>query len=165
MKKTIVVFTIFSLFSQTLFAAPIIVPFGKETQGIGGTAEYVYRNEPEEVLMPVFLMGSVARAGLYHIPPKTDLITLLTLAGGPTNDALLSETLIKHQSNKVTEIDIQRLLKKPDLRSPSLANNDVIYIAAKEPVISNNTILVIGVIASIVGIIVGTVAISNGLKK
>ena len=55
-------------------------------------AEYIFRSAPKEALIGVQLLGAVKNPGVYYIPPTTDLLKLLSLAGGEA-DADLSEII------------------------------------------------------------------------
>lgn len=49
------------------------------------------RSGVEKLKMNVYILGQVHKPGLYLVPDDTDFITLLALAGGPTEDAKLSK--------------------------------------------------------------------------
>ena len=51
---------------------------------------YVYLGEGGELQIKVSIWGEVKLPGLYSIPDGTDLATLLSLAGGPSEGANLS---------------------------------------------------------------------------
>lgn len=52
------------------------------------------RSGVEKLKMNVYILGQVHKPGLYLVPDDTDFITLLALAGGPTEDAKLSKIRI-----------------------------------------------------------------------
>lgn len=56
-------------------------------------AQYVL-GDKDQILMQVNIWGKVAQPGNYWVPRETDLITLLSLAGGPADGAKLSEIRI-----------------------------------------------------------------------
>ncbi|MBI3558179.1 MAG: SLBB domain-containing protein [Deltaproteobacteria bacterium] len=145
---------LFALMSQETFAQyrdPL--GLGKDQAPFGGTAEFVYRNDAEELLVPVFVLGAVARPGLYHIPVKTDFITLMSIVGGPTHEAVLDDISIKKQQSKeVVKVDLDKLVKNKDMKNPLLTNNDVVLVRTKEPIISTDTLLLITMIATVLGI-------------
>ena len=77
-------------------------------------AEYVSGNQPGTVLMRVNLWGAVNRPGIHHIPIKTDLMSLVSYAGGPKNDALLDEVTIKREvgnTRKLIKVDVEELIQ------------------------------------------------------
>lgn len=51
---------------------------------------YIYLGEGDELLMNVQIWGQVKNPGLYSLPEGSDIATLLSLAGGPTEHADLS---------------------------------------------------------------------------
>ncbi|MFZ4404639.1 MAG: SLBB domain-containing protein, partial [Pseudobdellovibrionaceae bacterium] len=63
-------------------------------------SEYIFRSSPKESLIAVQLLGAVFKPGIYYIPPQTDLLKLLTLAGGTTNGGDLSEVLVRKSNPK-----------------------------------------------------------------
>src|SRR4051812_38256259 len=71
-----------------------------EIPGAGGGSEYVSGNFPGAVLIPINLWGAVGKPGIHHVPTRTDLVTLISLAGGPTGDASLGDVSIKRRSQK-----------------------------------------------------------------
>ena len=161
----VTVILLLSFLSQETFAQ-LRDPLGvaKDVNTAGGTSEYVYRNDAEEMLVPIFVLGAVSRPGLYHIPVKTDFITLMAIAGGPTRDAIIDDILIKKQQTKeVTKVDLEKLIRNKDMKNPLLANNDIVLIRAKEPIISTDTLLLLSLIATVMGI--GITALSLTRSK
>src|SRR5512143_799635 len=57
-------------------------------------ASYYYVAKPGELTMQVNIWGDVQRPGRYEISTATDLIQLMSYAGGPTREADLSEVRI-----------------------------------------------------------------------
>ena len=55
---------------------------------------YEYLGEGNELLMNVQIWGQVKNPGLYSLPVKSDIVLLLSLAGGPTENANLSKIKI-----------------------------------------------------------------------
>lgn len=81
----------------TALAQNVGNPFG--TQGPQTSqASYYYVAKPGELTMQVNLWGDVLKPGRYEVPITTDLIQLISLAGGPTRDANLSEVQISRFS-------------------------------------------------------------------
>lgn len=52
------------------------------------------RSGVDKLKMNVYILGQVHKPGLYLVPDDTDFLTLLALAGGPTEDAKLSKIRI-----------------------------------------------------------------------
>ncbi|TET23679.1 MAG: hypothetical protein E3J78_02055 [Candidatus Cloacimonadota bacterium] len=84
MKNTLLVFLFVILLNPHLLANN---KAGEESQSAG---YYVYLGEGDELLMNVQIWGQVKSSGLYSLPENSDIATLISLAGGPTEHADLS---------------------------------------------------------------------------
>ena len=62
-----------------------------------GGAQYIL-GDRDEILMNVNVWGYVLRPGQYLVPRHTDLITLISFAGGPREGAALGEVKIIRES-------------------------------------------------------------------
>lgn len=154
MKNIIVsLITLSILMSQNCFAQGVNNFF--EIKEPPRAAEYIFRSSPRETLIGVQLLGAVKNPGIYYIPPSTDLLKLITLAGGE-NEADLSEVIVRKTDpaqQGVYELDIKRLMKTTDAKSFKLAQDDFIYIPKNEPWISHDvskTITIVSLLATIV---------------
>lgn len=118
-------------------------------------AEYIFRSAPKETLIGVQLLGAVKNPGVYYIPPTTDLLKLLSLAGGE-QDADLTEIIVRKvdpASSGVYELDMKRLMKTTGGKQFKLTQDDFIYVPKKEPWISNDvsrTVSILSLLATIV---------------
>ncbi len=119
-------------------------------------AEYIYRSSPKESLIGVQLLGAVKNPGIYYVPPQTDILKLITLAGG-SEDADLESVLVRKTDTSqqgVYELDLEKLMKKSaDVKPFKLAQDDFVYVPRKEPWISNDvsrSITIISLLATIV---------------
>ena len=140
----------------------------KELQISGKGNEFVSGDYPGAVLMKVNLWGAIQKPGIHYIPARTDLITLLSYAGGPNEKALLGDVIIKRWAGGkevVMEVDVQDLLTSTGEKSPQLESNDVIIIPAARPAVSQDTISIIGLAASIVSIALAGFVISKNIGK
>lgn len=127
-----------------------------DMQQTNTAAEYVFRNDADEVLMPVLVIGAVNRPGLYHVPLNTDLTKLLALTGGPLKEAELDEVVIKKNTNgNATNVDMKEILSLSNLKSPALASNDVVVIPAHKPTISPDTVTVLSIAIGVAGVLIG----------
>jgi len=100
-------------------------------------------NVPGAVLMPVNLWGAVPKPGIHHVPTQTDLLRLLSYAGGPQKDAKIEEITIKRTVNgqdKVIPVDLQRLLSKPGQINLALEPNDIVMVPQKDEGMSPGTL-------------------------
>ncbi len=73
--------------------------------------EYYVFPSSDQVLMEVQLWGHVSKPGLYRVPLKTDIIKLISLAGGPLPSANLSGVKIIRKGENVN-VNIPDILNK-----------------------------------------------------
>lgn len=122
--------------------------------GVGN--EFVSGDYPGAVLMKVNLWGAVGKTGIHFVPTQTDLITLLSYAGGPSVNAKLNDVFIKRWTSgkeQIIRVDAEKLIQGVGKISPTLEANDVVVIPTKTPLISQDTSTLIGVITSIVSLL------------
>ncbi len=123
---------------------------------------------PGEILVSVKVLGAVKSAGIYHIPKRTDLVTLLALAGGLAPNADDRQVVIKRRSRDeetVTVVDLSRIMTTAGAASPFLETDDVVLVETDEPVVSQQSLTLVGFIASIFSLIISGVVLSNMSKK
>jgi hypothetical protein len=140
----------------------------QEFSTAGAGSEYVSGNFPGAVLMPVNLWGSIGKPGIHHVPMRTDLVTLLSLAGGPGADAELDEVTIKRRSKgeeQILRVDAEKLLTKVGYHSPVLEANDIIIVPRSKPTISSNTAATVGFVGGLLSVILAGIALSAAVKK
>ena len=92
MKHLFVIIISFIVLSTTCFAqdSPTITsPTGNSPYSYSGTM-----GDEEQLRIYTQIWGQVRKPGFYLVPDDTDLLTLLSLAGGPTEDAKLSKIRI-----------------------------------------------------------------------
>lgn len=97
-------------------------------------AAYYYIAKPGELTMTVNLWGFVKIPGRYEVPSSTDLVQLLSYAGGPVQFAKLSEvkiTRIHRTGGRTTKeeirVDLERLDHLADAEL-ELRPGDTIFI-------------------------------------
>lgn len=143
------------------------------------TSEYVYRSTTKGNLIPVQIMGSVGKPGLYFVPPNTNLIKVLTLAGGPQASANSERIVVKKADKSWDElrsggvsrdgasyrVDIEDLLRRPEHSSLSMSANDVVFVPNKEPFISSDAMRVVTVVSLVMTTVLTAVLIHNDTKK
>ncbi len=118
--------------------------------------EYVSGDYPGAILMKVNLWGPVGKSGIHFVPNQTDLVTLLSYAGGPTDSANLSDVRIKRWSGgqeKLITVDVSDLVRETGKESPMLEANDIVVIPTKKPLVSQDTSALIAVISSVLTIV------------
>lgn len=130
-------------------------------------SEYMYRSSPKESLISVQLIGAVQKPGVYYVPMDTDLLKILTLAGGSTSGGDMSGVMVRKQEPEkwsqirskalgehrgTYEVDIQELIKLGGRESLQMNHDDLIYVPPRESLVSpeaSKTITMVSVVMSI----------------
>lgn len=101
MMRKITAFVILILFTFSIFAQ----------NEIGSTASqgsiYLYSGNltgTEQLKIKAYIWGQVRNPGLYIIPDNTDLLTLISSAGGPTENAKLTKVKVVRQTEEGEKI-------------------------------------------------------------
>lgn len=90
-------------FLRSVFLCSIVFfagsAYGQITGSLGPTisasaASYYFVSKPGELTMQVNIWGYVRNPGRYEIPTSTDLVQLVSFAGGPVQDAKLDEVKV-----------------------------------------------------------------------
>lgn len=137
--------------------------FSRFTSG----SEFMSGQEPGTVMMKVNLWGAVRKPGIHHIPVKTDLVALMSFAGGPNDNAIIDEITIKRQQgNKQTKInvDLSQLIHGEYNNNLTLQPDDIIVVPANEPWISQNTFTLAIFASTLASIILSAVIIDKNTK-
>ena len=96
-------------------------------------AAQFYLGERNAIHITVNVWGQVRLPGQYHIPSGTDLLTLVSAAGGPTENSRLDNVRIVRRFNQreeILEIDVRRFLKTGDVSLiPELNPGDTILVS------------------------------------
>lgn len=95
-------------------------------------AQY-YLGSEDELLVPVNVWGFVERPGQYMVPNNTDLISLLSFAGGPKENARISSVRIVRSDtrlgNIVWNINVKKYLNTADEQMiPMLRPGDTVIV-------------------------------------
>lgn len=140
------------------------------------SSEYIFRSSPKESLISVQLLGAVNRPGLYYIPANTDLLKLLTLAGGTTNGGDLSEILLRTNQPRpwgssiarpvsdnpmAIHIDGEKLIRNGGTNGVRLQQDDFVYVPPKTAWISSETSRNITIGSIVLGMILTSVLIGK----
>ena len=75
----------------------LIFVCGLQAQEQSKTSDYVLGNE-EQLEMVVAIWGQVRQPGEYRVPYNTNLVELISISGGPTNDAKLGKVILTRLS-------------------------------------------------------------------
>jgi protein involved in polysaccharide export with SLBB domain len=127
-----------------------------------------YLNTDDNLLQfPVNILGYVNKPGQYMVPYRTDLITLLSLAGGFREDAKITQIKIirnttpnwssasatdgrygsrrVHAKSNVYTLNMERYFEKGDhTQIPELQPDDTILVKGATPKLVNNFFNVVG---------------------
>lgn len=165
LKKIISLFTSFSMALATASANAQSNFF--EIKEPPRAAEYIYRSSQQESLIGVQLLGAVKHPGLYYVPPNTDILKLVTLAGG-VEEANLSEVIVRKVDPAqagVYELDMNKFMKSSaDSKPFKLTQDDLIYIPKNEPWISNDVSRTITLVSLVTSIVLTAVLIEKNSK-
>jgi protein involved in polysaccharide export with SLBB domain len=97
---------------------------------------------PEIAVQPlirVSVLGQVRAPGLYPVDPGVSLIQLLTLAGGPSEQANLKHTQVVREGHAFS-IDLQSALGGSAAGRVALYSNDVVYVPQRRSIFSRDNI-------------------------
>lgn len=87
----------------------------------------------EKLKINTYIWGQVMKPGLYIVPDDTDLLTLLSLAGGPREDAKLTKIRIVRptaQGEKIIWINMKKYLETGDEKMiPIMQPGDTVIVA------------------------------------
>lgn len=140
------------------------------------SSEYIFRSSPKESLISVQLLGAIYKPGIYYVPANTDLLKLLTLAGGTTSSGDLSEVLVRKLEPKTWseiksravseyqgayEIDVEKVIKYGGGKSLRLQQDDFIYVPPRSSWITPETSRGITVVSVVLGIALTAILIDK----
>ena len=110
MKKYFIISLILLVWTNLLFSQNM-----SSAAAAPNTAAYSYSgtmNEADQLKILTYIWGQIERPGLYIVPDDTDVLTLISLAGGPTVDAKLKSVRIVRGSDTGNEQIIMVDMKK-----------------------------------------------------
>ena len=130
--------------------------------GSSGPTAYFYGKD-QGVLIDVNLWGQVGKPGKYFVPYTTDLISLISIAGGPTDKAKLDEVRIIRYAvkdttviEKIARVNIVKFIEYGDQGNlPQLIRGDTVIIPGDALSVFQTFV---GIAASI-GVVVNTFAL------
>ncbi len=92
--------------------------------------------DENQLRIVTYIWGQVQSPGLYIVPDDTDLITLLSLAHGPTEDAKLTKVRIvrsgmEMEKNEIIHVNLEDFLDTGDRNLiPELKAGDTVVVPA-----------------------------------
>lgn len=123
-----------------LVGFPLLTSAQLNQSGLGSTlpspsaASYYYVAKPGELTMQVNIWGDVQKPGRYEVASTTDLVQLISYAGGPTREAKLSDIRISRYVKTIAGLQKQQLsvnledFFRTDEAKLALQPGDAIYI-------------------------------------
>ena len=157
----------FFISSSLASAEDLTSGFTRAEDVVGSGNVFVSGAKPGAVLMKIDLWGAVHKSGIHYVPPQTDFVTLLSYAGGPISEADLKHAYIKRRTKnqeKIINVNIRDLLSVSSKSNPHLQPNDIVVVPQIEPTVSNNTVLTVTFVSSVLSIVLAAVVIKNELK-
>ncbi len=133
MKQSFVMAMFVFFFASSLFAQTMLGPNTPQTQPM--SPSYYALNWESGLTISVNLWGYVGKPGRYDVPTSTDLIQLISLAGGPIENAELDKVEIVRQvmqpdstlKAEVIHVDLKKFKAKGE-QPPSLLPGDTIIV-------------------------------------
>ena len=129
-----------------------------------GQSEFINSNKQNRLLIEVNMLSGVGKKGIHQVPDNTNLVEMVSLAGGPEEKADLSEVHVKRKMGggfKTLGYDLERLVEKPGQPYPVLEDGDVIMIE-RESQFWSQALNIFGVVA---GLVISGFVINNELKR
>ncbi len=121
------------------FAMLIIGLFAQNQENFTPTnnaSAYTYegsRNNESKLKIYTYVWGQIYKPGLYLVPDDTDLLTLLSLAGGPREDAKLSKIRIVRPTvngERIIWINMKKYLETGDEKMiPIMQPGDIVIVS------------------------------------
>ncbi|MCK6600960.1 MAG: SLBB domain-containing protein [Bacteroidetes bacterium] len=137
--------------------------FSNATAFVFGTADGVN--------IEVSLWGYVNRPGLYKIPHTTDLVSLISLAGGPRENARLDDVRIirivnnpetNSMEEKIIRVNLEEFIEKGDRKLiPILKPGDVVVMTGSAYTVFVNFMSVIRDVALVLNTVLIVIQISR----
>lgn len=123
-------------FLVLVIALIILVPgFTARAQDVplGNRAARYYLGSEDELLIPINIWGYVRNPGQYMVPNNTDLISLISFAGGPAEGARIKGVKIVRSDtrlgSRVWNVNVQKYLDTADGKFvPILKPGDTVVV-------------------------------------
>ena len=93
--------------------------------------------DADRLEMVVYVLGEVVRPGEYRVTDDTDVLELISKAGGPTEFASLANVTLRHRgaagvepgAEPIVHVDVSEFLSHPDAAPlPELSPGDVVMV-------------------------------------
>lgn len=118
----------------------IVIGLAAQTQSVfvptNNASAYSYegtQSSSSKLKINAYIWGQVQKPGLYTVPDDTDLLTLISLAGGPREDAKLTKIRIVRptsEGERIIWINMKKYLESGDERMiPVLQPGDTVVVS------------------------------------
>ncbi len=101
----------------------------------GGAPSAYYFGQGQGVLIDINLWGQVGSPGKYYVPYTTDLVSLISIAGGPQLTAKLDDIRVIRYTRqdtsvveKVVRVDIEKFIETGEQNFPPLLRGDTVIV-------------------------------------
>lgn len=115
---------------------PLLGQERREPSEVSGTRSpryYLSLGTEDALMIKVFIWGQVELPGVYEVPDGTDLIAALSLAGGPTDHAKLTEVrIIRSEASEpeVLKVNVKKYMETGDINLiPVLKPGDTVVVS------------------------------------
>ncbi len=129
--KKIIFFILFIIMCFT-----IVAQNNSNFQSTNNTSAYMFSGSiagSENLKIKTYIWGQIKKPGLYIVPDNTDLLALISLAGGPTEDAKLSKVKIVRptaEGDRIIEVNMRKYMESGDEKLiPKLEPGDTIIVS------------------------------------
>jgi NADH:ubiquinone oxidoreductase subunit F (NADH-binding) len=119
-------------------------------------AQY-YIGDENQLMMKVNIWGRVDKPGQYFVPSDTDLITLISVAGGPADKSRIDNVRVVHIGTAGTEevinVNIKKYLKTGDHSLiPDLKPDDTIVVSGSMWYVFSTVVQVVSQLAIVANV-------------
>ncbi len=172
LKRVCFIVVVCVTFAQNLkaqvFGAPQQTP---QTQSDNIPSAYFF-NQGQGILIDVNLWGQVGKPGKYYVPYNTDLVSLLSIAGGPATSAKLDDIRIIRYARadttvveKVVRVDIEKFIETGEQNFPLLIRGDTVIVPGGPISVISTIVTVANAIFSIVNAIFLIIILNRELGR
>jgi NADH:ubiquinone oxidoreductase subunit F (NADH-binding) len=120
-----------------------------------GNRYYSYLGADKGLQINVQVWGQVLNPGMYSVPKSTDVVGLISFAGGPTEDANISKIKLVRGGNskEVFTIDIGAYTKTGNLSNiPELKAGDTVIVPENAGMKFSKVVQIISQVATVVNV-------------
>jgi SLBB domain-containing protein len=161
--KNIIIFSLFLMLCVSIYAQSDTASSGFNTGSV-----YLYSGTltgTEQLKIKTYIWGQVRKPGLYIVPDNTDLLTLISSAGGPTENANLKKVRIIRNNGddeKIIFVNLTEYIENGDEELiPILQPGDTVILSGSTYYAFTKAVAWISQIAIILSVYVSVINLSN----